>query len=40
VNELLRAGTPPSEWIPRLNAQADRSLGVVRYNYDRLRTRS
>ncbi|MBQ6102458.1 MAG: hypothetical protein IJL06_02185 [Kiritimatiellae bacterium] len=37
VNELLRAGTPPSEWIPRLNAQADRSLGVVRYNYDRLR---
>ena len=40
VNELLRAGTPLSEWIPRLDAQADRSIGVVRYNYDRLRTRS
>lgn len=40
VNALLRAGTPLSEWIPRLNAQADRSIGVVRYNYDRLRTRS
>ena len=40
VNALLRAGTPPSEWISRLDAQADRSIGVVRYNYDRLRTRS
>lgn len=40
VNALLRAGTPLSEWIPRLNKQADRTLGVVRYNYDRLRTRS
>lgn len=40
VNALLRAGTPLSEWIPRLHAQADRTLGVVRYNYDRLRTRS
>ncbi len=39
VNALLRAGTPLSEWIPRLNAQADRSIGVVRYNYDRLRAR-
>ena len=37
VNALLRAGTPLSEWIPRLDAQADRSIGVVRYNYDRLR---
>lgn len=40
VNELLRADVPMEDWIPRLNAQADRSIGVVRYNYDRLRTRS
>ena len=40
VNELLRADVPMEDWIPRLNAQADRTLGVVRYNYDRLRTRS
>ena len=40
VNELLRADVPMEDWIPRLNAQADRSLAVVRYNYDRLRTRS
>lgn len=39
VNELLRADVPQSEWIARLNAQADRSIGVVRYNYDRLRFR-
>ena len=37
VNELLRTDVPMSDWIPRLDAQADRSLGVVRYNYDRLR---
>lgn len=40
VNELLRADVPLEDWIPRLNAQADRSIGVVQYNYDRLRTRS
>ena len=40
VNELLRADVPLEDWIPRLNAQADRSIGVVRYNYDRLRARS
>lgn len=40
VNELLRTDVPMSDWISRLDAQADRSLGVVRYNYDRLRTRS
>ena len=40
VNELLRADVPMEDWIPRLNAQADRSIGVVRYNYDRLRARS
>ena len=40
VNELLRADVPMEDWIPRLHAQADRTLGVVRYNYDRLRTRS
>ena len=40
VNELLRADVPMEDWTTRLNAQADRSLGVVRYNYDRLRTRS
>ena len=39
VNELLRADVPMEDWIPRLNAQADRSLAVVRYNYDRLRAR-
>ena len=39
VNELLRADVPLEDWIPRLNAQADRSLAVVRYNYDRLRAR-
>ena len=39
VNELLRADVPMEDWIPRLNAQADRSLGVVRYNYDRLLAR-
>ena len=38
VNELLRTGVPMADWIPRLNAKADRSIGVVRYNYDRLRT--
>lgn len=37
VNALLRADVPMEDWIPRLNAQADRSLAVVRYNYDRLR---
>lgn len=40
VNELLRADVPLEDWTTRLNAQADRTLGVVRYNYDRLRTRS
>ena len=40
VNALLRADVPMEDWIPRLHAQADRTLGVVRYNYDRLRTRS
>jgi hypothetical protein len=39
VNELLRSDVPMEDWIPRLNAQADRSIGVVRYNYDRLRFR-
>ena len=39
VNALLRADVPMEDWIPRLNAQADRSLAVVRYNYDRLRAR-
>lgn len=38
VNELLRTDVPMSDWISRLDARADRSLGVVRYNYDRLRT--
>ena len=39
VNELLRADVPLEDWTTRLNAQADRSLAVVRYNYDRLRAR-
>lgn len=39
VNELLRADVPLEDWTTRLNAQADRSIAVVRYNYDRLRAR-
>lgn len=37
VNQLILDGTPTSQWINLLNAQADMTIDVVKYNYGGLR---